>query len=59
MQCPKCKVEMRCRSRYEYSAGDPPKFFSVHDFFCRNKNCDNYDKPVSSVKTELDVSKET
>lgn len=57
MQCPKCKVEMRATSRYEYDAGDPPAFFLVNDFVCRNPKCENHNRPVKTVKTQLDVAK--
>lgn len=59
MQCPLCKVEMRSNSRYEYAEGNPPAFFIVHEYLCRNKNCGNFNRTVETVKKQLDVGKQS
>ena len=60
MKCPLCQVEMRIfRSRNVVENDDTPdvqtKLFILQDMSCRNENCENYEKIVLTVKTELPI----
>ena len=61
MQCPLCKLEMRItNTRNVVEHDDTPdeitKLFVVQDLSCVNKSCENYDKVVDTIKTELPLS---
>lgn len=60
MKCPICQVEMRiCRSRNVVENDDTPdaptKLFVEQDLMCRNKECQNFDKVVDTVRNELPI----
>lgn len=60
MKCPKCQLELRIsRSRNIVENDDTPnedtKLYIVQEFKCRNKDCDNYDTVVETVKNELPI----
>lgn len=61
MICPKCKCEMRiAATRIEVTGDNSPdtttKVMTVQDLSCRSPKCDNFNRIVTSVKTELKVT---
>lgn len=64
MMCPLCKIEMRINAtRHVLVDDDTPdketKLFVEQDLICRNKNCTNFQKVVQTVKTQLQLSKQS
>lgn len=55
MLCPKCKVEMRAKASYHIEG---KKLFLWQQFFCRNRQCENYGQPVKTIKHEIPVEKD-
>ena len=60
MKCPLCKTDMHITaSRNVVEHDDTPleetKLYRLQELKCRNKNCDNYDKVVETVKIELPI----
>ena len=60
MKCPLCQVEMRIsKSRYILEDDDTPdrptKLYVVQNLSCVNKACENYDKDVETIKTEIPI----
>ena len=55
MLCPRCKVEMRATTSYHIEGKRP---FLWQQFFCRNRQCENYGQPVKTIKHEIPVEKE-
>lgn len=60
MKCPLCQVEMAIsRSRNIVENDDTPdketKLYVAQDLSCVNKNCENYDTVVETVKNELPI----
>lgn len=60
MKCPLCQLEMRIiRSRNIVENDNTPdaetKLYIEQDFSCMNRNCDNHDKVVESVRSELPI----
>ena len=55
MLCPKCKVEMRAEASYHIEG---KKLFLWQQFFCRNRQCENYGQPVKTILHEIPVEKE-
>jgi len=60
MKCPLCLVEMRIARSYNIVENDdtpdlPTKLYVVQDLSCVNKACENYDKTVDTIKTELPI----
>ena len=61
MLCPLCKLEMRItNTRNVVEHDDTPdevtKLFVIQDLSCVNKSCENYDKVVDTIKTELPLN---
>lgn len=64
MQCPLCKIEAAISaSRYvvknDTSEEKETKLFMEHDLKCRNPRCSNYNKIFTTVKNELQLSKDS
>ena len=60
MKCPKCQVEMRISSSRNVLENDdtpetPTKLFKVLELTCMNRNCENFDTVVQTVKNELPI----
>ena len=60
MKCPLCQVEMRItRSRNVVENDDTPnaptKLFVEQEISCLNKNCNNYNTVVETVKSEIPI----
>ncbi len=60
MKCPLCQVEMRItRSRNIVTNDDTPeqptRLYVEQEIKCMNKNCDNYDKVVETIRSELPI----
>jgi len=60
MKCPLCQVEMRiARSFNEVENDDTPnvetKLYVVQNLSCVNKACENYDRDVETIKTEIPI----
>ena len=57
MLCPKCKTEMRLEASYRASGDESPdtptQIYLVQKFFCRNKQCENFDTQVSEVSHKV------
>lgn len=58
MKCPLCNLEMRIkRSRYVTENDDTPtkqtRLYVVQDMSCMNRDCENYDKIVDTVRNEI------
>lgn len=58
MQCPLCRLEMSIQaSRYRVENDDAPEketqLFVEHDMVCRNKQCPNHGKVVTTVKNPI------
>lgn len=61
MICPKCKCEMRIAATRTEVTGDkspdtPTKVMTVQDLVCRSAQCDNFNRIVKTIKTELKVT---
>ena len=57
MKCPLCVIEMRItksRNIVEMD-GDTPHLFHEVDLSCMNKQCENYDKVVETLRDELPI----
>ena len=60
MQCPLCRLEMRITGTRNVVEHDdtpdvPTKLFIEQDLSCVNRNCENYDKVVETVKSEIPI----
>jgi hypothetical protein len=60
MKCPLCQVEMRIsRSRNVLENDDTPneetKLYIEQELTCLNKNCQNFEKVVQTVRNELPI----
>ena len=60
MKCPKCQVELRIfRSRNVIENDDTPdtptKLFKEIELTCLNKDCENFESIVQTVKNELPI----
>ena len=60
MKCPLCQVELRItNSRYVIEDDETPevntKLFIEQDLSCLNKNCNNYNTVVETVRSELPI----
>lgn len=63
MKCPSCNVEAAiAKSRHVIAGDDSPntetKLYIEQEIRCRNPNCSNYNKIISTVRNELPVSKD-
>lgn len=56
MKCPKCNTEMRMASKGYVMKGD--KLFKKIAYFCRNKNCPDFNKEVKDDYIPLDLEVE-
>lgn len=61
MQCPLCRLEMRITStrnvvEHDDTPNEPTKLFIEQDLSCVNRNCENYDKVVDTVRSEIPLS---
>lgn len=61
MLCPLCRLEMRITNtrnvvEHDDTPDEPTKLFIEQDLSCMNRNCENYDKVVETVKSELPLS---
>ena len=57
MKCPKCQVELRIIKSRNVLENDntpdlPTKLYIEQDLSCLNKNCENYEQIVETIKTE-------
>lgn len=60
MKCPICQVEMRIsRSRNVIENDDTPntptKLYKELELMCPNRDCQNFEKVVETVKNELPI----
>ena len=60
MKCPKCQVELRIiHSRNVLENDDTPdvptKLFMEQDLTCLNKNCEDFETIVKTVRNELPI----
>ena len=60
MKCPLCNVEMRITSSKNVIENDDTpsvetKLYVVQELSCMNSNCNNYNKVVETIKTELPI----
>lgn len=60
MKCPKCQVELRITNSRNVVENDdtpdvPTRLFVVQELKCLNKNCDNYNTIVETVRNEQEI----
>ena len=60
MKCPKCQVELRIiHSRNVLENDDTPdvptKLYMEQDLTCLNKNCEDFETIVKTVRNELPI----
>lgn len=60
MKCPLCQVEMRIARSFNTVENDdtpdlPTKLYVVQDMTCVKKDCENYEKTVDTIKTEIPI----
>lgn len=60
MKCPLCQVELRItRSRNVVENDDTPdtatKLYIEQELSCLNRNCNNFNKVVETVKNEIPI----
>lgn len=63
VKCPLCNVEMAISChRYRIAGDDSPdtdtKLYIEQDLVCRNAQCANHGKVVTTVKTPLELTKD-
>ena len=54
MICPLCKVEAKISKASNIFRKE--KLFKRFEYSCRNKDCENYDKPIGDEEVEIDVT---
>lgn len=60
MKCPICDVEAMIGRSYTSVEGDnspdtETRVFTVQEFWCRNKQCENYGRPIGIKKHQLNI----
>lgn len=57
MQCPLCKLEMRIKKARNIVEiiDDTPHLYIDMDMSCRNRDCENYEKVVETVRSEQPI----
>lgn len=54
MLCPACKLEARISKAINVIKDN--KLYKRFEYSCRNKDCENYDKPIGDEEVEIDVT---
>jgi len=60
MECPKCRVQMRITRSRNVLENDntpdvPTKLFIEQEVSCLNKDCENFETVVKTVRSELPI----
>jgi len=60
MKCPLCQLELRITKarnvlEHDDTPDEPTKLFVEQDLSCLNKQCQNYNTVVQTIRNELEI----